>query len=474
MPGDANWPAFLVISGQTVTRRPTSINHAEAMGIRCVHPGDRKLPLVHMSRGATALVVVALCVGMNMLARGTSETYAVFLLPLEEEFGWGRAALTGVYSTYMLVHGLSAPLVGLLFDRLGPRILYTGGALFLGGGYFLAGRLDQVWQFHLCIGVLGGIGVAAIGMVPASVMVSRWFRARLGTAMGITYAGLGLGVIAVVPFTQWIIESDGWRSAYTFLGSILLILMPVLLILPWKHFAAGNPDYRSAHGPRAVSGWTLTQALRTAAFWGLFAVFFFTSVAIFSTILQAVAYLVEIGFAPLEAATAFGALGIMSVVGMVATGWLADRVGRRFTATLSYVLTIAGIGLLFLLAQFPYYWLLVVFVLFFGVSQGSRGPVVSTLCAELFPGGGIGAIYGTLTLGMGTGAALGAWMSGWLRDATGGYEAGLLFAAVMALLGLSQFWIVPALARGAHAGSPKVPQSAHFPVGGGHDDGEGN
>jgi len=183
---------------------------------------------------------------------------------------------------------------------------------------------------------------------------------------------------------------------------------------------------------------------------------------------------VEIGFAPLEAATAFGALGIMSVVGMVATGWLADRVGRRFTATLSYVLTIAGIGLLFLLAQFPYYWLLVVFVLCFGVSQGSRGPVVSTLCAELFPGGGIGAIYGTLTLGMGTGAALGAWMSGWLRDATGGYEAGLLFAAVMALLGLSQFWIVPALARGAHAGSPKVSESAHCPLGGGHDDGEGN
>ena len=401
-----------------------------------------------MSRTATALVVVVICFGMNMLARGISETYAVFLLPLEEEFGWRRAALTGIYSTYMLVHGLAAPLAGMLFDRLGPRWLYAGGALCLGAGYTFAAHVDSAWQLHLCIGVLGGIGVAAMGMVPASVLVSRWFRARLGTAMGFTYAGLGMGVIAVVPLTQWLIERDGWRSAYTSLGGFLLILLPLLLLLPWKKFAAGNPEFRRARGPRAPSGWTLGQAVRTSAFWGLFAVFFFTAVAIWGTILQAVAYLVEIGFAPLEAATAFGVVGIMSVLGTVATGWLADRVGRRPAVTVTFMLTIGGIGLLFLLARFPYYWLLVAFVLCFGASQGSRGPVVSTLCAQLFSGGGIGAIYGAVTMGMGTGAACGAWVSGWLRDATGGYEAGFLFAVVMTLLGLSQFWLVPALARG--------------------------
>jgi MFS family permease len=411
-----------------------------------------------MSRTATALVVVAICVAMNMLARGISETYAVFLLPLEQDFGWGRAALTSVYSSYMLVHGLSAPLAGLLFDRLGPRILYAGGAFCLGGGYFLAARLTELWQFYLCVGALGGIGVAAMGMVPASALISRWFRARLGTAMGITYAGLGMGVIAVVPLTQWLIELDGWRSAYTGLGSFLLILVPVLLILPWQRFAAGHPEYRSDSGQRVERGWTLRQALATAAFWGLFAVFFFTSAAIWGTVLQAVAYLVEIGFQPLEAATAFGILGIMSVLGMVASGWLADRVGRRASATVSFSLTITGVALLFLLAQFPYYWLLVAFVVIFGISQGSRGPVVSTLCAELFPGGGLGAIYGALTLGMGTGAACGAWIGGWLRDATGGYGAGFLFAVTALLLGLIQFWVIPALARGRHPPGLQAPR----------------
>ena len=395
-------------------------------------------------------MVVAICVGMNMLSRGVGETYAVFLLPLESEFGWGRATLTAVYSTYMLVHGLAAPLVGLLFDRLGPRLLYAGGTLSLGGGYWLAGHLDAVWQFHLCVGVLGGIGVAAIGMVPASALVSRWYRRRLGTAMGFTYAGLGMGVIVVVPFTQWLIERTGWRATYETLGAFLLVLVAVLLILPWRRFSAGDPDLAAERTVSAEGGWTLRRATRTAAFWGLFAVFFFTAAAIFGTVLQAVAYLVEIGFAPLQAATAFGALGVMSVLGMVLAGWLADRVGRRRTVTVSFTLTVVGIGILFLLARFPYYWLLVVFVLCFGVSQGSRGPVVSTLCAELFPGGGIGAIYGALTLGMGTGAAFGAWISGWLRDATGGYEAIFLFSTVSALLGLAQFWIIPALARGRH------------------------
>ena len=411
-----------------------------------------------MSRTATALVVVALCVGMNLLARGISETYAVFLLPLEQEFDWGRAALTSVYSSYMLVHGLTAPLAGYLFDRLGPRILYAGGALCLGGGYFLAARLTELWQFYLCVGALGGIGVAAMGMVPASALISRWFRARLGTAMGIAYAGLGMGVIAVVPFTQWLIERDGWRSAYAGLGGFLLTLVPILLLLPWRRFAAGNPDYRGDSSQPLASGWTLRQALATAGFWGLFAVFFFTSAAIWGTLLQAVAYLVEIGFQPLEAATAFGILGIMSVLGMLASGWLADCVGRRASATVSFSLTITGVVLLFLLAQFPYYWLLVGFVVIFGVSQGSRGPVVSTLCAELFPGGGLGAIYGALTLGMGTGAACGAWIGGWLRDATGGYGAGFLFAVTALTLGLMQFWVVPALARGAHPPGVRAPR----------------
>ena len=78
------------------------------------------------------MAVLAACFILNMFGRGLADTYTVFLLPLEREFGWTRSELTGVYSIYLLVNGLSAPLVGLLFDRLGPRWVYGAGMACLG------------------------------------------------------------------------------------------------------------------------------------------------------------------------------------------------------------------------------------------------------------------------------------------------------------------------------------------------------
>ncbi len=394
-----------------------------------------------------ALFILAICVLMNALARGISETYAVFLLPLSQEFGAARADISSVYSVYMLVHGICAPGAGWLFDRFGPRVCYGLGIMALGVGYLLAGRLNALWQFYLCVGVLGGIGVAAMGMVPASALVSRWFGRRLATAMGITYAGLGFGVIAVVPMTQWFIGEYGWRAAYTALGGGLLVLLPIVLLLPWARLARGSVANRTRASTRSDSGIDarLSDALCTRAFWGLFAVFFFTGIAIYATVLQVVVYLIESGFSPLRAATAFGFLGALSTFGMLISGALADRYGRRLIVCISFLLTIGGIAALFVVGKHGSNVALVAFVLSFGLSQGSRGPIVSTLCASLFSGRGIGAIYGAITLGMGVGAAIGSWMSGVLHDLTGGYEAGFVFAAVCALLGLAQFWWVPAL-----------------------------
>ncbi len=398
----------------------------------------------------TALAVLAVGFAMNLLARGVSETYAVFILPLELEQGWSRAQLTGVYATFMVVHGLAAPLAGLGVDRLGPRLVYVIGLASMGAGYWLAGGLDTLWQFHLCVGVLGGVGVAALGMVTASALVSRWFRERLATAMGVAYAGLGAGVIAVVPATQWLVDHIGWRAAYGWLGALTLACIPVVLALPWRRLCDG-PFARGQVGRRAGDGgWTLLGAIREPGFWGLFAVFFFTSTAIYAVSLQTVVYLVEQGFSPIDAASAFGALGMLSVAGMAGAGWLADRVGRRRTVAVTFTMTLAGIAALAALALAPSPLLMVLFVVLFGPSQGSRGPIVAALVTELFPGPRVGAIYGAASTGLGLGAAGGAFLAGWLHDLTGAYWAGFALAALAALSALGQFWWVGALARISH------------------------
>src|SRR5690606_29203128 len=99
------------------------------------------------------------------------DTYAVFLLPLEREFGWSRSQVTGVYSLYLLVNGFTAPLVGLVFDRLGPRAVYGAGVASLALAFLFASGIVTLWQFYLFIGIFVGLGVSLNGMVPASALL---------------------------------------------------------------------------------------------------------------------------------------------------------------------------------------------------------------------------------------------------------------------------------------------------------------
>ncbi len=395
---------------------------------------------------------------MNLLSRGIGESYAVFLLPLAREFGADRGALTGVYSTYMLCAGMMSPLAGIAFDRLGPRFCYCVGLTLFGSAYALAGWLGALWQLYLLVGVAGGIGAALIGMVPASGLANRWFRTRLASAMGVLYAALGTGLLIIAPGTQWLIEHYGWRGAYHALGGLLLALLPLVLALPWRRIAAG-PGERASRGEEAGPGnsWTIARALVTPAFWALFGVMFFTSVTTYAIGVQAVAYLVEIGFAPLEAASIYGLVGMISIVGMLGSGVLAERIGERPVATLSYTSTIAGIGMFALLEWHRAYALVAAFVLLFGTMQGSRGPLVAVLSARNFSGGGLGTVYGTIMVGMGLGGAVGSWAAGTLHDLTGDYRAGFLLAALCASGGLTLFWTVRALSAQPLSAARRTP-----------------
>ena len=141
--------------------------------------------------GLAALGVLAFCFVMNALARGAGETYAVFLLPIGDETGWHRGDLTSVYSLYMAANGLASPFVGLAFDRFGPRILYVFGLVLLGSGFMLAGSMASLWEMYLSVGLMGGLGIASLGMIPASALISRWFDRRLATAMAVAPGGTG-------------------------------------------------------------------------------------------------------------------------------------------------------------------------------------------------------------------------------------------------------------------------------------------
>ena len=383
-----------------------------------------------------------------MVGRGVGDAFMVFVLPLSQEFGWGRAEVSSVYSVYLLVNGLGAPLTGMLIDRWGPRVVYPLGLVLLGSACLLAAHLTAIWQFHAALGVLAGMGTSMLGMVPASMLIGRWFRERMSTAMGFAYAGFGTGTILIVPLAQHSIELQGWRDTYQLMGVVLVALLPVLLVLPWRKITPHAPKAASAATAAAPSRVQLLKdAFRTRPYRQITILFAFTSATTFSVITQVVPLFVESGLTPLEAATAFGTAGLLSVFGIPAAGWAGDRFGFRTTVTFSFLATFAGIVALVAFASAPSArWLVIVWVATFGTMQGARGPIVSSLAFRNFGGPGYATIYGTIFAQMSIAGALAGLLSGFLYDLTGGYRAGLLVSMVYVMVAVSPFWVSRPLA----------------------------
>jgi predicted MFS family arabinose efflux permease len=394
----------------------------------------------------TALYVLALCFALSVLGRGLGESFTVFLLPISQGFGWDRAEILSIYSMAALIGGLSAPVIGRLFDHSGPRTVFALGLALLGGAFLIAGSAQRLWQFQLSLGLCAGIGAACIGNVPNSILLGRWFGAKLSTAMAVIYSAMGAGVLVMLPLSQVLIDRYGWRSAYQIFGCAVLVLLLPFLMLPWKRLSAGSVALtRTAAADLIDEGWTLLSAIRHHAFWALFSTFFFTAIGMYAISAQIVAYLVDAGFPPLQAATAWGFSGVVMLAGMLSVTWLDGVIGRRRSVLLSYAISIIGIVLLRMLRIYPSPWLLAGFVVCFGSMLGSRGPLITATAMKIFRGERVGTIYGTISIGSGLGAAIGSWSGGLIHDLTGSYDALLLFALVSVILGMIPFLAIRAL-----------------------------
>jgi MFS family permease len=393
-----------------------------------------------------AYLVLGVCFAMSLLGRGAGETFTVYLLPVSATFGWDRAEVISVYSLAALATGVASPFVGRLFDRSGPRTVFGLGLLLLGVGFSSAAFTQRLWQLQVSIGLAAGLGSACVGNITGSLLLSRWFGSRLPAAMAVVYSAAGAGILILVPISQILIDQFGWRGAYHITGAALLGSTALLVLLPWQRLAAGSGKL-SPSGQIKVAGeaWTLFAAMRHPAFWALFSTFFFTAVGVYAVSVQVVAYLIEAGFAPLQAATAWGLSGVLLLFGMLAVSWLDALIGRRQAILLSYTLTAAGMAMLWLLRSYPSVWLLYGFLVCFGGTIGSRGPLITATAMTIFRGKSIGTIFGTISVGSGMGSALGSWGGGLIHDLSGGYNLVIGFALASIMVGMIALLVVPAL-----------------------------
>lgn len=390
---------------------------------------------------------------MSASARGVSETFAVFLLPVSKELGWSRAEAASVYAFGMLCLGLFSPVAGKLFDKFGPRFLFPLGMGCLAAGPILASQLEALWQFYLCLSLLVGFGAAALGIAVQSALLARWFQQSLTTAVAVVSGAAGVGVMIFSPVAQTFIDDLGWRNAYGSIGLIVICVGILVVIAPWQKISEGRADLRrpkteGRHSP--TSDWTFRRAVRSRPYWSLSAVHFLTAISMFAVQPQVVAFLIEQGTNPITAASAFGVSGISATCGLLIFGIIADRYGALLSVTLSYSLTISGYLLLFMMAVSPSNFLLWAFVISYGASFGSRGPVISALTARIFGRGrDLGLIMGAIFLCMGAGAAVGATMGGVIHDLTDGYIMVIAWSLTAICIPVAIFWTVPELKRAA-------------------------
>jgi len=390
-----------------------------------------------LSLGITAVTLA--------LAYGIWYSYSVVLVALLREYGWSRSALAGAFSVFTLVHGAGNPLIGHLCDRLRPLSLIAAGGVVLGLALLIDSFIASPWQLYVGFGVLTAVGVAAAGWVPALVQVQRDFQDKLGLAVGLLSAGVGIGMLLVVPSTQFLIDAYGWRVAYRVLGgvSVLWIVPSSLLALkirgqtPVKQ----NPQ-NSGSDPRrrALYSATLGEAARGEAFWLMLAAFFFGNVCSQMLHVHQVAYLVDLGVAAIVAASVVGLVGASSIVGKIGGGWLSDRFERELVYLGGITILLAAVAALAALRGTPAAWAIYGYAILLGVGYSATASLIPAMVSDRFGGPHFGTIVGVGLMGSALGSALGPWLAGFIFDRTGSYMAAFAIAAASAVAAAAAGW----------------------------------
>jgi MFS family permease len=398
-----------------------------------------------------AVTFVTMAIGVN-----ARTAFSLFFPPILSEFGWERGVTAGAFSFGFVASAVVSPLIGRLMDRLGPRSVMELGVALMAGGLLLAPLTTRPWHLYLTLGVMVGAGSICLGYSGQSLFLPNWFNRRRGLAIGLAFAGVGIGSVTLLPWVQLMIDRAGWRTACTAMGLlVLVVLAPINLLLRKRPEDLGLlPDgdaAPSASSAKPVSNivdpewagidWTLGRALRTARFWWL-AVGYAGGLYIWYAVqVHQTKYLLDVGFGPGVAVWALGAVSLLGIPGQILLGHVSDRVGREWIWSASC----AGFAICFAaligLASYPRLPLVYIMV----VSQGALGygltSIMGAVVVEIFQGKHYGSIFGTIMVAALAGGAAGPLVTGLLHDLWGSYTQAFTIGIGVSGLSALAIWL---------------------------------
>ena len=381
-------------------------------------------------------------VGVAFVASGIGSGVAIWgpsvlLLPMTEELGWSRAAFFTAFFVREALIGVCSPVVGPLYDtKYGPRILALAGAVLLGLSTALVRNVDELWQFVLLFGVMGGVAELGSGFFISQTLVPKWFVRRRGRALGVAVMGVGLGALLFPATVTALVDAVGWRDAWLWfgagVGSVAFVLALLIRTRPEDVGllpdgaavpAAGVRERAPTPDERSL---TRREAVRHPSFWLLLASFSLVGLGITGFQSNWHPFLVETGFTPADASFGIAIYGLMS--GLVRPGW--GLLGERFPAR--YLMSgaaLATAALILVFLQVRGFGALVPVMFVAGVVMGGYLILRALLTANYFGRAHLGAVNSLFRpFAMLTGA-VGPLLFGALYDLQSGYTLAFLVAA---------------------------------------------
>lgn len=381
-------------------------------------------------------VMVGICFLSGLVAYGGARySFGVFMKPMSEAMGWSRTQMSLGATINLICYAVASPVIGRMMDRLGVKATLLIGAPLAGLGLMSLYFLHSLWQFYVLYGVVVAIGSNMVGRIAQATIVANWFIKGRGIALGITAVSIGLGTSVFAPVANAILHAFNWQTAFVFLGGTFfaLVLLPAVIFIKGRGLPEDRgfgPDgaplesARSGKGaarrPAGPDDWTVAEAFRTWALWGLFIALGLSYMGDYIVLFHGVAAFQDRGLSA-AAATAILAVGtLVSSAGRLGFGWLVDHLSAR--TCIAVMLAVQITAMPFVIAGGASTAMLYTFAIVWGLGYGGLATLLPAVSSEYFGRRNFGAIFGFVTMATVLGGAIGSTFGGWVYDTRGDYE----------------------------------------------------
>lgn len=381
-----------------------------------------------------AMLAVA-TLGMFASGPGQSHSFSVVIGPIGDELGLSGTMVASAYGLATLVAAMCLPFAGRLVDRFGPRRMLPAVGLTLGLACIGFALARDAVSLALGFAALRFLGQGSL-MLVCSYLVSQWFAARRGFALGIMALGFSVSIGLHPPIAQALVDTVGWRAAWMWLGVLtwLLVLPPALVLVhdrPEEHGLRPDGAAERDEPPPAVTGLTLAEALRTPAFYIVTIGMFTLSMLVTAMHFFQVQVLAAQGLTAQTAARMFTISALTMVVAMPLLGRLLDRLRTErlfacgqlvMAATLVTASLIGGLA-----SAFAY-------AVMFGLANATTMTFAGYLWPRYFGRAHLGEVQGTGQMLVVVGASIGPIPFGLAYDRLGAFDLALRVSALLPVM----------------------------------------